>query len=121
MEISQGKEFSGDVWTRLCCAPGPAEPADMPKNAISFNKPFKRKIRQAFQGCRKSGVQIIFKFTVMCSSLVYPACVSTFHSETSFSFLDLPIITETPTILVICHTKGSPTEYNQSFGTERNE
>lgn len=53
------------MWARLCCAPGLDEPADMPKNAISFNKPFKRKIRQAFQGCRKSGVQIIFRFTVI--------------------------------------------------------
>lgn len=97
-EPLQGKELSGDVWNRLCCAPGLAEPAVMPKNVTSFNKPFKRKIKQAFQGCRESGVQIIFRFTVICRSLVCPAYVSTFPSETSFTFLDLPQITETPAI-----------------------
>lgn len=76
-------------------------------------------MRQAFQGWRKSSVQIIFKFTVICSSLVCPACVSIFPSKTSFSFLDLPIITEILTALVTCHTNRSPTGYSQ-FGAEGN-
>ena len=76
---------------------------------------------QTFQGCRESSVQITFKFTVICGSSVYPACVSKFPSKTSFSFLDFPITTEILTALVTCHTERSPTEYNQSFGAERNE
>lgn len=59
---------------------------------------------QAFQGCRKRGVQINFKFTVICGSLVYSACISTFPSKTIISFLDLPIITEILTILVTLST-----------------
>lgn len=85
---------------------------------ISFNKPLKK--NQAGRS-RKSGVQVIFKFTVIRGTLVYPVCVSTFPSKNRFSFLDLPIITEILTGLVTCHTKRSPTEYNQSFGAERNE
>lgn len=95
MELLQGKELSGHVWIRFCCAPG----ADQSADSISFIKPFIWKIRQAFQGCRKTGVQIIFKFTVICSSLIYPACVSTFPSETSFFLFGLT------------HTKWNPNDF----------
>lgn len=86
---------------------------------ISFNKPLKKK-NQAGRS-RKNGVQVIFKFTVIRGTLVYLVCVGTFPSKNRISFLDLSIMTEILTGLVTCHTKRFPTEYNQSFGAERNE